>query len=201
MEGERDYKLAAHLKFQQRLGLTEIKNLMAQLDYRALAQKALKVVSAVNLLSPYESAAFHDAMRDDDAVQRLFTALLALFAEPRITEHVFESFANAIDSLPAARGKVATWPVATIFPYLAEPDRYMFLKPAVTKVAAEALGFDLKYRPELNWPTYDSLQRMGRIYLELLRSFGARDFVDVQSFIWVTCGGYDASTSNSQVID
>ena len=32
---------------------------------------------------------------------------------------------------------------------------------------------------------------MGAVYLELLRPLGSRDFLDVQSFIWVTCGGYD----------
>src|SRR5690242_10542373 len=32
---------------------------------------------------------------------------------------------------------------------------------------------------------------MGKTYLDLLRPMGARDFVDVQTFIYVSCGGYD----------
>jgi hypothetical protein len=191
MEQERDFKLAAHLKFQQLLGISEIGTLLSESKTRLLAENALKVVSGVNLLAPFESAAFHDAMRDDKAVQRFFAALLAMMSAHRLTAELFQNFTDAVESLPAVGSKVATWPVATIFPYLAEPDRFMFLKPAVTKIAAETLGFDLKYNPQLNWPTYEALQRMGATYLELLRPFGARDFVDVQSFIWVTCGGYD----------
>ena len=67
----------------------------------------------------------------------------------------------------------------------------MFLKPLATKAAAAALGFDLQYNAALNWVTYASLLRMGHIYLGLLREMGARDFVDVQSFILVVGGGYD----------
>jgi hypothetical protein len=74
----------------------------------------------------------------------------------------------------------------------------MFLKPEVTKVAADSLGFNLKYNPTLNWATYEALQRMGAIYLDLLKPLGARDFVDVQSFIWVTCGGYDGPLPKSE---
>jgi hypothetical protein len=69
----------------------------------------------------------------------------------------------------------------------------MFLKPEVTKQAASTFQFDLRYEATPNWETYDALLRMGRVYLELLIPFGARDFVDVQSFIYVTCGGYETA--------
>jgi hypothetical protein len=75
----------------------------------------------------------------------------------------------------------------------------MFLKPEVTKRAADSLGFDLKYDPSLNWNTFEALQRMGAVYLNLLASLGARDFVDVQSFIWVTCGGYDTPPPKAEL--
>jgi hypothetical protein len=68
----------------------------------------------------------------------------------------------------------------------------MFLKPEKTKAAAETLGFDLRYNTILNWDTYDALLRMGDTYLGLLKNRGAKDFVDVQSSIFVAGGGYDA---------
>ena len=64
MEAERDYKLAAHLKFQKLLGLPGVRKLLAKRDFKTLAEKALKAVGRLNLLSPYESAAFHDAMQE-----------------------------------------------------------------------------------------------------------------------------------------
>lgn len=192
MEMERDYKLAAHLKFQQLLGLSGIRTLLSKRDYRSLAENALRAISGLNLLSPYESAAFHDSMQEPAAVESFFTTLLNVLVARPLTGEIFDRFSDAVLSLPAPRGRVATWPVATLFPYLAKPTRYMFLKPEVTKTAADSLGFDLKYDATLNWTTYEALQRMGALYLDLLRPLGARDFVDVQSFIWVACGGYDA---------
>src|ERR1019366_4012249 len=76
MDAERDYKLAAHVKFEQLLGLSGIRRLLSEQDHKSLAEKAQKVLSGLNLLSPYESAAFHDAMRDQHAVQSFFTTLL-----------------------------------------------------------------------------------------------------------------------------
>jgi len=69
----------------------------------------------------------------------------------------------------------------------------MFLKPEVTQVAAEALAFDLQYNSAPNWTTYSALIRMGNVYLDLLREMGAHDFIDVQSFIYVSGGGYDGA--------
>jgi hypothetical protein len=61
----------------------------------------------------------------------------------------------------------------------------MFLKPDVTKKAAAIMGFDLLYRPEINWATYSRLLRLSEHLMTVLQPFGARDMIDVQSFIWV----------------
>jgi hypothetical protein len=192
LEKERDYKLAAHLFFQKDFGDDEIRKLLACNNSATLAAKGLQVLAKVNLLSPYESAAFHDAMQNSESVIPFFGSLVKLLDAPSVDREIIEHFLETVTSLPAERGRVATWPVATVFPYLARPDRYMFLKPEVTKSAADSLGFDLRYDATLNWATFDALHRMGTLYLKLLRPLGARDFVDVQSFIWVSCGGYDA---------
>jgi hypothetical protein len=189
---ERDYKLAGHQAFQTLLGLGEAKDLLLRGEIKVLATKTLSVLNTVNLLaSPFESGAFHDAMQDEDGARSFFNALLALLDTTPVSGRLFSEYVAAVCSLPAARGRVATWPVATVLPYLARPDVHMFLKPEVTKHAAESLGFDLKYEPTPNWRTYETLLRMGRTYLDLLRPLGALDFVDVQSFIFVSCGGYD----------
>jgi hypothetical protein len=80
--------------------------------------------------------------------------------------------------------------VATIIPFLAQPNRHMFLKPEVTRKAADSLGFELNYRPEPNWLTYKSLLRMADIYGQRLAYLEPRDLIDVQSFFYVACGGY-----------
>lgn len=98
-----------------------------------------------------------------------------------------------MEALPSAEGKTnpAKWTVATVLPYLAEPSRFMFLKPAVTKACAARLAYDLKYYPQLNCVTYFRLLEMSEYLLVRLQPYGARDFIDVQSFIWVIGGGWD----------
>jgi hypothetical protein len=67
----------------------------------------------------------------------------------------------------------------------------VFLKPEVTNAAATTLGFNLNYAASPNWLTYSRLLMMGRVYMEQLAELKPRDLIDVQSFIWVVCGGYD----------
>ena len=61
----------------------------------------------------------------------------------------------------------------------------MFLKPKVTNECADRLRFNLQYSANLRWLTYRKLVEMSDWLLERLRPLGARDYIDVQSFIWV----------------
>ena len=81
-----------------------------------------------------------------------------------------------------------TWPVVTILPFLAKPDGHMFLKPLQTQRIAEAFTFDLSYSANPKWGTYNRLLTLSNRLLELLRPRGARDLIDVQSFMWVVEG-------------
>jgi hypothetical protein len=60
------------------------------------------------------------------------------------------------------------------------------LKPEVTKKAADRLLFDLLYSSKLSWTTYSRLLKMSQLLLDRLRPLGARDYIDVQSFIFLT---------------
>jgi len=61
----------------------------------------------------------------------------------------------------------------------------MFLKPEVSKECADRLAFNLNYTPTLNWLTYQKLLEMSKLLMEHLRPLGAREMIDVQSFMWV----------------
>lgn len=47
---------------------------------------------------------------------------------------------EADEPLPRKQTRVLTWPLATVFGFLAQPDRHFFLKPNVTRQAARAYG-------------------------------------------------------------
>ena len=188
---EREYRLAANRKFRELLDLKEVEKLLSDGHTGLVIGWASSIFSSVGLASAFESAAFHDAMQDEDAAHNFHLAFFRLLEAPEVNREVFEYYIDAVMALPAKRGRVATWPVATLLLYIAQPERFLFLKPEVTKSAAETLGFDLHYASNLNWTTYSALLRMDGLYLDLLRPMGARDLIDVQTFIFVIGGGYD----------
>ena len=187
--GERLYKWAAHEFYEERLGSGKFEYLIRN-NFPELVQEIERCVGRVNLLSIYEASAFRDALKVESAARLFIHRLFELLESKDITEAVFAPYAASVCSLPAERGRVATWTVATIIPYLAQPHRHMFLKPETTKNAADALGFELNYRSEPNWLTYSSLLRMAEIYNQKLSHLKPRDLIDVQSFFYVACGGY-----------
>jgi len=188
--GERQYKWIAHEYWVERLGGNRFQELLSS-DLTELVTETERCISKVNLLYVTETAAFRDALRVESAARKFLTTLARLLEADEVCEDVFRPYAEAIRDLPADRGRVATWPVATILPFLAQPDRHMFLKPEVTQNAAGALGFHLNYRAEPNWLTYSRLLKMAHIYREKLAAWKPRDLIDVQSFIYVSCGGYE----------
>ena len=154
---ERTYKLDAHLKFDQELGLERMRELLAAGNVAELAAKAVKVAASINLMAVFEKGSLRDAMKDEAAAKVFFTELMNVLDEQAVTQECFVRYLDAIESLPSERHKVANWPVATLFLYLAAPDRHMFLKPMVTKSAADSLGFDLRYDAAPNWTTYEAM--------------------------------------------
>ena len=148
--GERAYKWAAHELFADTLGGGRLR---AQLDDGAIEQvrqRALAVEGRTNLLAVFEKAALRDGLREDRAANQYFLALDQVLSAPDVEPGLFGRYLHAVESLPSGGNtSPAKWTVATILPYLAQPDRFMFLKPQVTQDCAARLTFDLCYTTEL----------------------------------------------------
>ena len=65
----------------------------------------------------------------------------------------------------------------------------MFVKPNMTKNAAEISAFEINYDPELNWLTYNSILRFSEYLKKALSELKLRDMIDVQSFMWCIAQG------------
>ena len=61
----------------------------------------------------------------------------------------------------------------------------MYLKPTVTRVAAQAYGFPFAYASRPNWETYARLLDFAATVRRDQRDLRPRDMIDAQSFIWV----------------
>jgi hypothetical protein len=135
------------------------------------------------MLSPFEKTRLQDVLRGsraDDFVQ----------AAARFALDGSKSNLLAMEQALKPHDN-AKWTVVTYLPYLWRPDIHMFLKPEVTKDFAARVGhrFASDYEAGLRIPVYESLlDLVGRTAQELA-DLKPRDWIDIQSFIWVV-GGY-----------
>jgi hypothetical protein len=185
LEWERNYKAEAHAKWNASLEAGEYRSLLRAKRFEEVASIAVRIESRTNLLFSFEKMAVRDAVRDRDGA-RLFAEGLYDFLHGRGSdESRFERWCETVGSLPRRQTRVLTWPVVTVFGFLALPDRHIFLKPTVTRVAAQRYGFDFTYRSRPGWDTYASLLRFADTVRRDQRDLGPRDLIDIQSFVWV----------------
>jgi hypothetical protein len=185
---ERDYKWRAHRLCAELLGRAELEALLAEGRSDEIGRRAVQVYQQgkLNLLALYEWMALREALVDPAGAARFAPALLDVLHGGGAFGPRFERFVAALDELPQRQTRLAKWPVATLFPFLAQPRRHLILKPNLMKRAAARLGADLRYAPRPNARTYDATLRFARGLAGALADWRPRDLIDVQGFIWVT---------------
>ncbi len=185
MDWERGYKWDAHQRWQETLGGTEFARLLRRGDHVEAAARAVRIESRTNLLFSFEKMALRDAVRTK-AGARIFAQGLYDFLYGRShPESRFERWCEAIASLPRRQTRVLTWPLVTVFGFLALPKTHIFLKPNVTRIAASAWNFDFDYRSRPNLATWSSLLAFAADVRRGIHDLRPRDMIDIQSFLWV----------------
>jgi hypothetical protein len=179
----------AHELFVETLGGGEGERLLAAGELTTLVERALEVERQVRpLLAPAEKSLLGDALADPEAARGYFEALFALLALDTPDEARFEALASAVSALPPGGSRESAWPVVTLLPFVAQPDRHMIVRPKLTCEAAQRLRLELDYQQEPQWSTYAALLEASAGLLEKLRPLGARDHVDVEGFMHVVGG-------------
>jgi hypothetical protein len=182
---ERDYKAEAHTRWMEQSSGRRLAELLAARRYHEIAIEALRIEARTNLLFSFEKMALRDAVRTAPGARRFAEGLHAWLHGRGSMESRFGAWCETIAGLPRRQTRVLTWPVATVFGFLAQPDRHIFLKPNVTRLAAARYGFDFHYRSHPNWATYSELLSLAATVRVDQRDLGPRDLIDVQSFLWV----------------
>jgi hypothetical protein len=136
-------------------------------------------------LFSFEKMALRDAVRQPTGARRFAEGLFTFLHVDRLGEEAFERWAAAVARLPRRQTRVLTWPLVTVFAFIADPARHIFLKPNVTRIAAERYGATLGYESRPNWQTYRDLLTLAATVRRDLADLRPRDMVDVQSFLWV----------------
>lgn len=186
---ERDLKWRAHEKWQEILSKKEFRRLMAEKNYEEIAARAMKVESEATLLIPSEEKALHEGVKTPEDAELFAKGLYQLLYGTASMEKRFKLWVGAIEKVLRTQTRALSWPIVTVFGFLARPEVHAYLKPNVAKNAALNYGFDLKYRPFPNWEGYrDYLNLCEQVKLDL-QDLKPRDMIDVQSFLWVQGSG------------
>ncbi|MBV9957214.1 MAG: hypothetical protein JO360_02280 [Acidobacteria bacterium] len=182
---ERGYKWEAHEGWQATLDRTEHRALLRRGEFAEVAARAVRLESRTNLLFSFEKMALRDAVKAEEGARLFAEGLYELLYGAGKMERRFERWCETVGALPRRQTRVLTWPLVTVFGFIAEPAAHIFLKPMVTRRAAEAYGFDFQYRSRPSWETYAKLLEFAETIRRDLRDLKPRDMIDLQSFIWV----------------
>jgi len=176
---ERDYKVRAHEMAKELLDHEAFKSLLAKGDYAEIVARALKLVNATNLILPNEKMALKDGLVEPASKALFAKALYESLYGQGAPKDRFESFASVLEEIAADK-----WTTASYFLFIVHPRDFMFVKPTITQHAAELCGFEINYKPQLNWTTYDWVLAFSRYLQNKLADLKPRDLIDVQSFMW-----------------
>jgi hypothetical protein len=185
IETERSPKWLAHRQWQEELGRTQLRSLLQRRRFRAIADEAVRIESRWHLLFSFEKMALRDAVRSPRGAQHFAEGLYAWLYGPGPQHDKFDQWRDTIAALPRRQTRVLTWPILTVFGFIAHPRRHMYLKPTVTRRAASAYGFPFPYSSRPQWETYKSVLDFARQVRDDIADMRPRDMIDIQGFIWV----------------
>jgi hypothetical protein len=182
---ERQYKQDAHERWEEQLGRDRFRAMLRAGQFVEVAAAAVKIESRTNLLFSFEKMAVRDAVKSATGAKLFAQGLYNYLYGPGDLHARFDQWCAAVGDLPRRQTRVLTWPVLTVFPFIARPDQHIFLKPTVTRVAARKYGFDFIYHSRPTWETYASVLSFAETVRRDVRDLRPRDMIDLQSFIWV----------------
>jgi len=185
IECERGYKWKAHERWMEELNYDEFRSLLTQGRYIEISSRAIKIESRTNLLFSFEKMAIRDAVKSIKGASAFAWGLYDLLHAAGSDQERFERWCSVLAALPRKKTRVSTWPLATVFGFIASPNQHIFLKPNVTRVAAKEYGFRFDYDASPSWNVYQSLLEFAKVIRCDLKDLNPKDMIDAQSFIWV----------------
>lgn len=184
---EREYKWETHERWEEALARAEFRRLLRGREFAEVAARAVRVEqrSRHSMIFSFEKMALRDAVKTEEGACAFAEGLYEFLHGAGQVERKFERWVEVVAQLPRKQTRVLTWPLVTVFGFIAQPDVHIFLKPNVTRAAAREYGFDFRYKSRPSWETYASLLEFAAVVRRDLRDLRPRDMIDVQSFMWV----------------
>lgn len=185
VDWERGYKWRGHRAWNELLSPPRYRALLRAKRFDEIAAHAVRIESRTNLLFSFEKMALRDAVKSALGARSFAEGLHEWLEADARDARAFQAWCEVVSQLPRKQTRVRTWPVVTIFGFLARPERHVFFKPMVTRRAAKRYGFELEYASRPSMDTYGSLLDFAARVRKDVKDLGPRDMIDIQSYIWV----------------
>lgn len=184
---EREYKWETHERWEASLSREEFRRLLRARQFFEVAARAVRVEqrSRYSMIFSFEKMALRDAVKSEEGARAFAEGLYEFLHGAGEVERRFGRWVEVVSRLPRRQTRVLTWPLVTVFGFIAQPRTHIFLKPNVTRAAAREYGFDFKYQSRPSWETYAGLLEFAETIRRDQRDLGPRDMIDLQSFMWV----------------
>lgn len=185
IDWERGYKWSAHEQWTEALSRARYSSLLREGEFAEIAARAVRIESRTNLLFSFEKMALRDAVKSEAGARLFAEGLFEFLYGSGGVQNKLERWIERVAELPRKQTRVLTWPLVTVWGFIAQPEHHIFLKPNVTRIAARGYGFDFQYKSRPSWATYVSLLEFAEQVRRDLRDLRPRDMIDLQSFMWV----------------
>lgn len=186
VEEERNYKVNASQIAQELLSEPRLLSLIEALDWQTLAVDIRRAFTEANLLASFEFIKLGAAFKSETStldIAKVFHDLL--YGQGDVYQRV-ESAGKKL-----GKYELDKWTIVTYLLFMIFPEKYMFVKPTMTKEAAENRGFDIQYDSRVNANTYKKVMLLSQDLFQRLtddkrKELHPRDMIDIQSFMWCT---------------
>jgi hypothetical protein len=129
--------------------------------------------------------ALRDAVKVPEGARAFSEGLYELLHGAGPLERRFGRWCEVVAGLPRRQTRVLTWPLVTVFGFIAQPETHIFLKPNVSRIAAREYGFEFNYQSKPSWDVYSNYLEFAETIRRDQRELHPRDMIDLQSFMWV----------------
>lgn len=168
----------AHKQAQKLLNEELVIDCIIAADYQQIIENVIAVVNASKLISSVEKADLRKAISKKNSQKKFSLSLYKLLYCKEPLQGRFVSFSQILQEL-----NIAKWSIISYFLFVMQPKRYVFIKPNVTQHASELCGFEINFKAQVNWLTYESTLKFSEYLFTELITLKPRNMTDVQSFM------------------
>jgi len=183
VEDELTYKRTTITKAQELINQETLDALLAEGSYGDIISRLDKLAKDNNLLWRRVPSAGDTAVFNQPSLNKAnFCAQVRklLYGDSPTPMRV-EAFSISL----TAHDLPNKWPLPTYLLFITHPDSDIFVKPQAASWFLKFMGENRPVSGSPDGETYRLVRDHAHELLEALQSYGARDMVDVQSFIWV----------------